>query len=939
MFDRINSSWNKTIVHSRGLSFRFSSAAVPAMAMFGLLIILTTSALGELATVQETNNVAQNWVTEMVYKKGTWAGEKNPVVTDVHELRQDGLLLARYYDVSPRGYVVVPVLKEMNPVKVYSDESNLDEDQEGGMLQLLRDVLSERMELYRQIYGDLNAVQPSGDDVLFDRSQKAGWDRLAVTTKDFRVSQSLGVMAEAGPLLTSSWHQRAPYNDLCPMGDGGRCVVGCVATSASQIMDYWEWPSSGVGSHSYFWDGDDCNGGYVPGDWLTADFSDSYDWANIPDSCDGAEGCTPAEEAALAELCSEVGISLNMGYSACGSGTSMAMSIFPTYFKYSQSVSREYRSNHTQQSWFEVIQDEVNAGRVMWYGIHSHAIVCDGWRDQGGGQLEMHLNYGWGQENNAWYILDNLYCYWIEGDVCPYEIEHVTTHIEPQYDPAMVFVGKGTNESVGDGDDLVEAGETIEITVTVQNLGNTAVNATGELSSTDIYVDVTTASTAFDASFGWGEQSLSLTPFVIEVDPACPDPHVAMFELQIAADGGYLTTKTFYLFIGETPGWSDDIESGEGYWAHAPVTLSYMDEWHSETYRAHSGSSSWKAGGAGSADHSDLADGGLVTPPFLLPFDATLTFWHWIDAEDDAGMTAWDGGIVMISSGDGEWTQIHPEGGYPYTIIDNPASPFEPGTPCYSGSSGWTEATFDLSAYSGVVQIMFRFGSDGAVTFEGWYIDDVWVGNTPSGSDVVVHPDDGATLTFSTVTAAGITTMSIGDTGPEPPGGFTPVPSGTPAYYEISTSASFVGPVEVCLEYDEGDISSDESELTLQHYEDVQWVDVTVSLDTEANLVCGVTSSLSPFLLAIGDPSCCQGRVGDANGAGGDEPTIGDVSTMIDALFIGGDPVVIVCLAEADVNQSGGADPTPTDITIGDISTLIDYLFIAGPELGLPDCL
>ncbi len=91
----------------------------------------------------------------------------------------------------------------------------------------------------------------------------------------------------------------------------------------------------------------------------------------------------------------------------------------------------------------------------------------------------------------------------------------------------------------------------------------------------------------------------------------------------------------------------------------------------------------------------------------------------------------------------------------------------------------------------------------------------------------------------------------------------------------------------------------------------------------------------------IGDicDGCCADRVGDANGLGGDEPTIGDVSTMIDALFIGGDPVVIACLTEADVNQSGGTDPQPDDITIGDISTLIDYLFITGSSLGLPDCL
>jgi uncharacterized protein (TIGR02145 family) len=90
----------------------------------------------------------------------------------------------------------------------------------------------------------------------------------------------------------------------------------------------------------------------------------------------------------------------------------------------------------------------------------------------------------------------------------------------------------------------------------------------------------------------------------------------------------------------------------------------------------------------------------------------------------------------------------------------------------------------------------------------------------------------------------------------------------------------------------------------------------------------------------IGDvcDGCCVGRVGDANGSGDDEPTIGDVSTMIDALFISGNTDVIACLAEADVNQSGGSTPMAKDITISDISMLIDYLFITGPSLGLLEC-
>ncbi len=84
--------------------------------------------------------------------------------------------------------------------------------------------------------------------------------------------------------------------------------------------------------------------------------------------------------------------------------------------------------------------------------------------------------------------------------------------------------------------------------------------------------------------------------------------------------------------------------------------------------------------------------------------------------------------------------------------------------------------------------------------------------------------------------------------------------------------------------------------------------------------------------------SCCEDRVGDVNGSGEDEPTIGDVSVLIDALFLGADWSVVPCLAEADINLSGGEEPTEADITIGDVSYLIDYLFITGNELGLPDC-
>ncbi len=107
----------------------------------------------------------------------------------------------------------------------------------------------------------------------------------------------------------------------------------------------------------------------------------------------------------------------------------------------------------------------------------------------------------------------------------------------------------------------------------------------------------------------------------------------------------------------------------------------------------------------------------------------------------------------------------------------------------------------------------------------------------------------------------------------------------------------------------------------------------------ELSLLCPAGYYVPETIDGLITLDCCSGRVGDANHSGGDEPTIGDISLLIDAKFITGSCDVIACLTEGDVNQSGGEYPTCDDISIGDISILIDYLFITGPTLGLPDCL
>jgi hypothetical protein len=418
----------------------------------------------ERATPEEMEGVCQNWLSYMVYQRGAWAGETRPQIVGTDEILEGDTVLARCFSITPRGFVVVPILKELPPIQAYSDEYGLDMNQTVGFPQLLREVLLDRIRLYAKIYGSLDAVQPPTGDVLLGRGHKMEWNRFLKNQQEFETDLREGKfkpLTEVGPLLTTSWHQRAPYNNFCPMGDQN-CITcpsgkpptfpslaGCVAIATAQILKYWNWPPSGTGSHSYTWWGDySCNGS-TPSQDLYADYSDSYDWQSMPDSCDS--GCPPQDSAALAELCYEVGVAFNMGYGVCGSGayTADALTVFPTYFRYDPSIDEEDRSDHTAAEWFSIIQAEINHGRPMQYRIRSHSIVCDGWRDTGG-QNQYHMNYGWGGSFTTWFAIDSLYCYWVLPDsLCPPMEEFLIRNIMP-LPPDSIPFAPAVNYDAGD---------------------------------------------------------------------------------------------------------------------------------------------------------------------------------------------------------------------------------------------------------------------------------------------------------------------------------------------------------------------------------------------------------------------------------------------------------------------------------------------------------
>ena len=373
------------------------------VALFLLTLIAALPVAAEVATLSEAHAVASAFVTEQTAHVGHWGDSSSARVVSCEELYRDDELLGYWASVEPSGHIIISLVKEMPAVKAWSETDSFDADIDFGYTEMIKDVFQLTHEFLRSEYGSLENL-PS--DVAPAHNRES-WTKLLAGDALPRTREMIG------PIIQSTWHQEGPYWNDCPDGDGGRCLVGCVATSAGMIMKYWEYPLYGTGGHGYDWDGDDSCGGSSSGAYLYADFSDPYDWANVRHSY--TSGYTPEEAAAAAEVNYDAAVAFEMDFGHCGSGTWVHMGdeVYPDYFKYSTSADFIQRSSYDQMEWWDLICNEIEQvpARPIHYRITAHSIICDGVNDLGG-PYYYHMNYGWGGGNNSWYSLDNVFCNW-----------------------------------------------------------------------------------------------------------------------------------------------------------------------------------------------------------------------------------------------------------------------------------------------------------------------------------------------------------------------------------------------------------------------------------------------------------------------------------------------------------------------------------------------
>jgi hypothetical protein len=176
------------------------------------------------------------------------------------------------------------------------------------------------------------------------------------------------------------------------------------------------------------------------------------------------------------------------------------------------------------------------------------------------------------------------------------------------------------------------------------------------------------------------------------------------------------------------------MENGASNW----TTGGANNHWAITTEQSHSPTHAWSDSPSG--DYSNNTNAWLQSPTFDLSgkFDVSFSFWQRFNLE-----TGWDYGNLEYSL----------NGGATWQLIDK-----------YTGlQTTWTQESLALPEVDDQPSVTFRFRleSDGGVTADGWYIDDVELSYVPfectypvatPGVPVLVAPPDGTMTATQAIT-------------------------------------------------------------------------------------------------------------------------------------------------------------------------------------------
>ena len=284
--------------------------------------------------------------------------------------------IAYLYHLKPQGFILVSTQETRNPIIGYSWEQNFEipENQyDNAIFPILEGIHKERKAL---------TANPELDKT--------------VKTKSFVV----------GPHIYTLWGQVNCHDangsiiNVTNLNTPNHCAIGCVAISLATILNYYEWPPKGKGTHSYY-DGS----GSLTGTH-SANYNYEYPWELMKNKYNN-QNTTLQERQAAGLLAYHAAVGVNMNFEMGGS-TSNVNNI-PYAFSHFFRIHSYYKNINSSNFWVDVDKNMIEANPVA-IAIENnngngHSMIIDGLKVEDNGDRFYHLNCGWWGATNGWYAL------------------------------------------------------------------------------------------------------------------------------------------------------------------------------------------------------------------------------------------------------------------------------------------------------------------------------------------------------------------------------------------------------------------------------------------------------------------------------------------------------------------------------------------------------
>jgi len=269
-------------------------------------------------------------------------------------------------------------------------------------------------------------------------------------------------------------------------------------------------------------------------------------------------------------------------------------------------------------------------------------------------------------------------------------------------------------ETDGDGDGILDPGETANLALSFENPTNSDVlDAIVNLTSTNDWILIENT----EANIGTIPANSNLqAAFTVSIDEDCPEGSILPLTMLLTANNISTLSKNIKIGIAVEDFTLDFEDDDAGFVSNSADGW----QWGEPAGGAYAGNNAWAT--VLDANYVDDANWTLDTTEYLITPATMLSFYHRYNIEH-----YWDGGNLKISTDQGQnWQLIIPFEGYPVSSSNSENSGI-PGQPAYSGNSnGWEEASFDLSGYFGqTAMIRWHFGSGQSINAPGWFIDAV----------------------------------------------------------------------------------------------------------------------------------------------------------------------------------------------------------------------